>query len=148
MYCLTEGFVDCSKILEMNSYHKADLEHVHSTAVALVIATNRVLAKIFWQHAFWRKELSRDSKGKCAEMSKMFKISKNINCAACKQNIFSCTTLPLGPKQSRSFFFSLSETERIIKATKMNKNRHIQHLNIPSQPVLVCCTAPKQPKSS
>lgn len=105
MYCLTEGFVDCSKILEMNSYHKADLEHVHSTAVALVIATNRVLAKIFWQHAFWRKELSRDSKGKCAEMSKMFKISKNINCAACKQNIFSCTTLPLGPKQSRSFSF-------------------------------------------
>lgn len=39
MYCLTEGFGDCSKILEMN-YYKADLEHVHSTAVALVLATN------------------------------------------------------------------------------------------------------------
>lgn len=104
MCCLTAGFRDCSKVLEMNSYYKADLEHVRGTAVALVLATNRILAKIFWQHAFWGKELSRDSKGKRAEMSKMFKISKNINCAACKQNIFSCTTLPLGPKQSRSFF--------------------------------------------
>lgn len=108
MRCLTEGFGDCSKVLEMNSYYKADLEHVRGTAVALVLATNRILAKIFWQHAFWGKELPRDSKGKRSEMSKMFKISKNINCAACKQNFFSCTTLPLRPKQSRSFllFFS------------------------------------------
>lgn len=86
-----------AKSLEMNSCYKADLEHVRVTAVARALATNRIPAKIFWQHVFWGKELSRDSKGKRAEMSKTFKISKNINCAACKQ-IFSRTTLPLRPK--------------------------------------------------
>lgn len=152
LWCLTEGSADCSKVLEMNSYYKADLEHVCGTAVALVLATNWILAKIFWQLAFWGKELSRDSKGKRAEMSKMFNISKNINCAACKQNIFSCTTLPLGPKRTRSsFLFFLSETEGLsitAKAAKTKQNRHVQHLNTHSSPMLVCCTVSKWPKTS
>lgn len=125
MCCLTDGFGDCSKVLEMNSCYRADLEHVCGTAVALVLATNRIIAKIFWQHAFWGKESSRDSKGKRAEMRKMFKISKNINCAACKQNIFLCTTLPLGPKQSRSFFlfffFSFQKQRGSVSLLKQPK---------------------------
>lgn len=56
VHCLTECFGDCSKVLDMNSYYEADLlEYVHGTAVALVLATNRILARIFWQHAFWEK---------------------------------------------------------------------------------------------
>lgn len=88
----------------MNSYYEADLEHVCGTAVALVLATNRIPAKIFWQHAFWGKELSRDSKGKRAEMSKMFKISKNINCAVCKQNIFFLYNPPTRAQTINIFF--------------------------------------------
>lgn len=55
-HCLTECFEDRSKLLDMNSYYKADLlEYVRGTAVALVLAANRILARIFWQHAFWEK---------------------------------------------------------------------------------------------
>lgn len=130
MWCLR--VLQTAVVLEMNSYYKADLEHVCGTAVALVLATNRILAKIFWQHAFWGKELSRDSKGKRAEMSKMFNISKNINCAACKQNIFSCTTLPLGPKWSRSslLFFSFRNKRGSVSLLKQPKWSKIGMSNI------------------
>jgi len=152
MCCLTEGFGDCSEVLEINSYYKADLEHVRDTAVALVFTAHRTPAKIFWQHAFWGKKLSRDSKRKRAEMSKMFKISKTSTVLPANRTFFSCTTLPLGPKQSRSFFFFfLSETEGLsitAKAAKMKQKRHIRHLNTHSVPMLVCCTLPKQPKAS
>jgi len=77
-----------AKSLGTNSCYEADLEHVCVTAVAGVSAAQQLPANIFWQHTFWGKELSGDSKGKRAETSKTFKISKNINCAACKQNIF------------------------------------------------------------
>lgn len=147
VHCLTEWFEDYSKLLDMNSCYKADLlEYVRGTTVALVLATNRILARIFWQHCFLGKKLSSDSKGKRAEMSRMFKISKNIDHAACKQNIFSRTTLPLGPKQSRPFFFSFFQKQRgsiSLLKKKTTKQKHKQYKNIESLPVLGCYTVPK-----
>lgn len=77
VHCLTECFGDCSKLLDMNSCYKADLlEYVRGTAVALVLATNRILARIFWQHAFWEKSclaIPRGSVQRWAECSKSAK---------------------------------------------------------------------------
>lgn len=127
----------------MNSYYKADLEHVRGTAVALVLATNRILAKVFWQHAFWGKERSRDSKGKRVEMSKMFKNQqKHQLCCLQTEHFFlyySSTRAQWGKISFWVFFLSEPEGLNITaKAPKMKQNRHIQHLNTHTQPVPVC----------
>lgn len=122
MCCLTEGFGDCSKVLEINSYYKADLEHVCGTALALVLATNRIPAKIFWQHAFWGKELSRDSKGKaCRDEQNVQNQQKHQLCCLQTEHFFLYNPSSRAQTVEIFYFFFFQKQKDSVSLLKQPK---------------------------